>query len=121
MTDATMTWITCSLPEEERLAYLPAYFEILLTAAAINHASIEEIGDWKSCGVMIPPGEKLNGGGAKMMLKVGFQNMLWRLRWGGYGVFIPSFVFLVINSTSLARNIDYMKANERCNARDKGV
>jgi hypothetical protein len=52
-----MTFLLSDLKDdEERLAYLPEYMSILLKAATLNKATIEEVDDWKACGIMLPPG-----------------------------------------------------------------
>jgi hypothetical protein len=37
--------------------YRPKFFHVLLHAALLNGGQIDEIGDFKSCGVLMPPGK----------------------------------------------------------------
>jgi hypothetical protein len=57
--DPVITYMFYTMSKEKRLTYLPKYFDALLTAATINHAIIDEIGGWKSCGILVPPGHKV--------------------------------------------------------------
>jgi hypothetical protein len=69
------------MSKEQRLAYLPKYFSALLTAAALSHASFEEVGDWKSCGVLVPPSCKIDN--PFTLLPAGFLSVLWTIGIGG--------------------------------------
>jgi hypothetical protein len=66
---------------EARLAYIPNYFDGLLTAAAMNNAIFDEAGDWKSCGVLMPPGCRVDN--PLTFLPAGFISMLWNIGVGG--------------------------------------
>ena len=72
------------MTKEQRLAYLPAYFDVLLTAAAMNHATFEEIDNWASCGVMMPPGYRVDN--PFTLLQSGFISVLWQCGIGGCSV-----------------------------------
>lgn len=67
----------CSMNPEARLAYLPKYFDALLTAAAMNQASFDEIDDWKACGVLMPPGCRVDN--PFTIIQAGFIPMLWNI------------------------------------------
>jgi hypothetical protein len=55
--DPTITYLLSSLTPSKRLAYLPQYFHVILSAAASNNGIFDEIDNWKSCGVLMPPGK----------------------------------------------------------------
>lgn len=80
-TDPTITFLLNSMSHEQRLKYLPKYFSALVSAAALNHASIEEVDDWKSCGVLVPPGYKIDN--PFTLLPAGFLSVLWTIGIGG--------------------------------------
>jgi hypothetical protein len=60
---------------ETRIAYLPRYFNTLLTAAAMNNASFMEANDWESCNILMPPGHKVDN--PWTLLPAGFIPLLW--------------------------------------------
>ena len=62
---------------EKRLAYLPKYFDALLTAAALNKATFEEVDDWSSCSVMMMPGYRVDN--PWTFLPSGIIPMLWNI------------------------------------------
>lgn len=66
-----------SMPFSERANYMPKYFQSLLTAAALNHASFHEIGDWQSAGILMPPGARVDN--PFTILQSGFLSVLWQL------------------------------------------
>ena len=78
-----------SMGHEARLAYLPKYFDSLLTAAAMNNAVFHEVGGWRGCGVLMPPGYRVDN--IWTMLPAGFIPMLWKIGIGGcqVGGFFP--------------------------------
>ena len=69
------------MSHKARLAYLPKYFDGLLTAAAMNNAIFDETEGWKSCGVLMPPGCRVDN--PLTMLPAGFIPMLWNIGVGG--------------------------------------
>lgn len=79
--DPTITYLLNSMSKEQRLACLPQCFSALLTAAALNHASLDEAGDWKSCGVLVPPGCKIDN--PLTLLPAGLLSVLWTIGLGG--------------------------------------
>lgn len=72
---------------DARLAYLPKYFDGLLTAAALNKASFAEVDNWKCCGVLMPPGCRVDN--IWTILPAGFIPMLWNIGVGGVQVKAP--------------------------------
>jgi hypothetical protein len=70
-----------SMPAAERAAYLPNYFSVLLKAAALNGATFEEANGWASCGVLVPPGKRVDN--FWTLLPAGFAGMAWRVGRGG--------------------------------------
>ena len=74
-----------------RTAYLPDYFGALLTAAALNKASIDEIGGWRSCGVLVPPGVRVDN--PWTLLPAGLVGMAWAV--GARGCVVCFVLFTV--------------------------
>ncbi|CZR67316.1 uncharacterized protein PAC_17215 [Phialocephala subalpina] len=79
-TDPVITYILHNIPEAKRLAYLPKYFDALITAAALNDASFTEIDEFKCCVTMMPPGKKVDN--PFTMIQAGLLSMLWNIGWG---------------------------------------
>ena len=79
--DPVVTYMLSSMGRDARVDYLPKYFDSLLTAAAMNHATFSEVGGWKSCGVLMPPGHRVDN--IWTMLPAGFLPMLWKVGIGG--------------------------------------
>ena len=80
-TDPVIRFMLSSLPDNDRLAYLPAYISTLLKAAAINDAVFEEANDWACCAVWMPPGKQVDN--PLTMLQAGILGVLWRIGVGG--------------------------------------
>jgi hypothetical protein len=75
----------------QRSAYLPSYLSALLKAAALNSATFDEANDWASCGVLMPPGKRVDN--PWTMLQAGLVGMAWKVGRGGCMVcFFPIFV-----------------------------
>lgn len=74
--DPTLIYLL-SLPEQEFPDYLPKYLEVLLTAATMNGASISQISDWKSCGVVMPAGAYV--GNFWTAIQAGWVKVFWKL------------------------------------------
>lgn len=75
--DPVITYLLSSMVPAARLAYLREYFSRLLTAAAMNKAIIHEAGEWGSCGVLMPPGCKVDN--PLTMIPAGIFPMLWNI------------------------------------------
>jgi hypothetical protein len=71
-----------TLSEEEKIAYLPKYFDSLLTAAALNHGIFDEIGDWQSCAVLMPPEVRVDN--PMTWLPSGLIPLLWKIGMKGF-------------------------------------
>lgn len=56
----TVNYILDSVNPNQRDTYLPSFFRAVLTVAAANGATFDEIGGWKSCGVICPPGSAVD-------------------------------------------------------------
>lgn len=56
-TDAGIKYCLNKLSDEERLAFLPEFFQIVTTAAVLSKATIYEASSWQSCAIVIPPGQ----------------------------------------------------------------
>ncbi|TVY78233.1 putative N-acetyltransferase [Lachnellula suecica] len=80
-TDPTINYLLSSLPAAERELYRPKFFQVLASAAILNGGTIEEIDDFKSCGIMMPPGKDV--GNPLSWVQAGFVGMLWKLGIGG--------------------------------------
>lgn len=77
-TDAVFAYILQHLSDEDRIAFLPHYFEPLMKASAMADGVFDETDDFKSMTVLIPPGKKMDNyfraitaGLAALMLEVG--------------------------------------------------
>jgi hypothetical protein len=83
--DPVINYMLCSMPTRSaRLAYLPAYFQTLLKAAALNHASFDAIGPdgkYEACAVFMPPGKRVDN--TWTLVPAGFLGCLWRMGWNG--------------------------------------
>jgi hypothetical protein len=80
-TDPVITYFLSSLNLDQRLAYIAAYFRSLLTAAGLNGASFDEVGDWSCCAVWVPPGRHVDN--PLTLFQSGLLGMLWKLGLGG--------------------------------------
>ena len=89
-TDPVINFMLCSMSEEERLAYLPDFFKALLTAAALNDASFEEVSSWECSGVMMKPGRRADTW--YTLIPAGMIGMIWTLGLGGVRVSFERFV-----------------------------
>jgi hypothetical protein len=72
------------MPTSARLTYLEEYFSRLLTAAAMNEAILHEAGEWASCGVLMPPGCRVDN--PLTMIPAGLFSMSWNIGWQGLKV-----------------------------------
>ena len=74
--DPVITYMLLDMPKEERLAYLPTYWSILVKSALLNHALITEADGWKAASVVIPPGRHVDN--VWTLFYAGFLGVLWR-------------------------------------------
>ncbi|MCJ1228885.1 hypothetical protein MMC12_005549 [Toensbergia leucococca] len=82
--DPTIVYLLSLPTKAHQLAYTPTYFHTLLTAAALNNASIDEVDDWKSCGIMMPPDSSITN--PLTLIPAGFPSVIWTLGLGGLQV-----------------------------------
>jgi hypothetical protein len=75
--DPVITYMLQSLSPEERLAYMPTYFNSLFTAAASNRATFLEANDWSSCVVLMPPGAKVDN--PLTLIPSGLLGVFWMI------------------------------------------
>lgn len=75
--DPVIRYMLNNLSPEARLAYLPEYFNALLTAASLNRAVISEADSWRCCAVVIPPGADV--GNPWTFIPAGGLGLLWNL------------------------------------------
>ncbi|UNI13365.1 hypothetical protein JDV02_000115 [Purpureocillium takamizusanense] len=94
--DPAITYVLNSLPRQERIAYLPAYFTALLTAAALNRAVFYEAASWQCTSVVMPPGEDV--GNPWTLIPAGLVDMLRRIGFGGCKKMIWEFTNLTGNA-----------------------
>ncbi|CAG7964704.1 unnamed protein product [Penicillium olsonii] len=83
-TDPVITYMLLDLPQEERLAYLPTYWETLIKSALLNDAIITEADGWKAASVLLPPGQRFDD--PWTLVCAGFLGVLWRLGFSGLKV-----------------------------------
>ncbi|OBT42061.1 hypothetical protein VE00_07454 [Pseudogymnoascus sp. WSF 3629] len=104
-TDPLITYFLNGLPREQRIAYLPRYFTILMTAAAMNKGCFYHTDElestpntsispgarkgeavvgghpWRSTVVLVPPGESIDN--PLTMIPSGLTSMILKLGLGG--------------------------------------
>jgi len=78
--DFTLRYIFSHMNEEEKNAYLPEYFRGLLTAAALNNGTFSFLDNDNCCGVLMPPGSKVDN--PMTLIPAGFVSMVWKIGLG---------------------------------------
>ncbi|CAI7661545.1 unnamed protein product [Penicillium pancosmium] len=76
-TDPVVAYMLLDMSREERLAYLPTYWSILVRSALMNGALITEADGWKAASVVIPPDNGIDN--VWTLLYAGFLCVLWRI------------------------------------------
>jgi hypothetical protein len=76
-----------------RATYLPSYFSALLKAASLNGASFDEASEWGSCGVLMPPGKRVDN--FWTLVPAGFVGMLGQIGVGGCWVSLFAMFFFI--------------------------
>ncbi|PVH88973.1 hypothetical protein DL98DRAFT_508815 [Cadophora sp. DSE1049] len=74
-TDPVITYLLHHMTQAQLSAYLPKYFDGLLTAAAMNKGIFAEADDFKSCTILIPPGCHVDN--FWTLIPAGFIGMVW--------------------------------------------
>ncbi|KAG4436232.1 hypothetical protein IFR05_008288 [Cadophora sp. M221] len=74
-TDPIIMWLMHHMTPAQLTAYLPKYFDGLLTAAAMNKGIFAEADDFKSCTILMPPGCHVDN--VWTLLPAGFIGMVW--------------------------------------------
>jgi hypothetical protein len=82
--DPVITYMLLDMPKEERLAYLPTYWSILVKSALLNDALITEADGWKAGSVVIPPGRHVDN--VWTLFYAGFLGVLWKMGASGFKV-----------------------------------
>lgn len=80
--DPVITYMLLDMSKEERLAYLPTYWSILVKSALLNDAVITEADNWKAASVVIPPGKHVDN--AWTLFYAGFMCVLWKMGLSGF-------------------------------------
>ncbi|GLI79933.1 hypothetical protein PoHVEF18_008281 [Penicillium ochrochloron] len=80
--DPVITYMLLDMPKEERLAYLPTYWSILVKSALLNDALITEADGWKAGSVVIPPGRHVDN--VWTLFYAGFLGVLWKMGASGF-------------------------------------
>jgi len=75
--DPVIRYMLDSMSSEKRAAYFLRYFEILLSAAALNSARFDEADGWSSCAVWMPPGRRVDN--PATLLPAGLISILWNI------------------------------------------
>lgn len=78
--DFTLRYIFCHMSEEEKNAILLWYFRGLLTAAVLNKGTFEFLDNDNCCGVLMPPGCKVDN--PFTLISAGFLGMVWKIGLG---------------------------------------
>ncbi|KAK0110444.1 hypothetical protein ONS96_002055 [Cadophora gregata f. sp. sojae] len=74
-TDPIITYLLHHMTPAQLSAYLPKYFDGVLTAAALNKGIFAEADDFKSCTILIPPGCRVDN--FWTLIPAGFIGMVW--------------------------------------------
>lgn len=82
--DPVVAYMLLDMPREERLAYLPTYWSILIRSALLNDGLITEADGWEAASVLIPPGKYIDN--AWTLIYAGFLCFLWRIGFSGLKV-----------------------------------
>ena len=83
-TDPVITYMLLEMPTEQRLAYLPTYWTILVRSALLNGAVITEADNWKAASVIVPPGKYIDN--FWTLVSSGFLCVLWKMGFVGFKV-----------------------------------
>ncbi|KAF3392474.1 hypothetical protein F1880_008764 [Penicillium rolfsii] len=75
--DPVITYMLLDMPTEERLAYLPTYWSVLVKSALLNDALITEADGWKAASVVVPPGKHVEN--VWTLFYSGFLGVLWKI------------------------------------------
>ena len=79
--DPVIKFVLCNLSDEDRIAYLPSWFHVMLKASALNKATFQEANDWSCAAVWMHPGESVDN--PWTMIPAGLFSVLWKLGLGG--------------------------------------
>ncbi|KAJ5171936.1 hypothetical protein N7492_004529 [Penicillium capsulatum] len=79
--DPVVTYMLLDMSREERLAYLPTYWTILIRSALLNDALITEADGFKAASVLIPPGRHIDN--VWTLLYAGLLCFLWKIGFPG--------------------------------------
>jgi hypothetical protein len=82
--DPVIMYMLLEMPKEERLAYLPTYWSILIKSALLNDALITEADGWKAASVVIPPERQVDN--VWTLFYAGFLGVLWKMGASGFKV-----------------------------------
>lgn len=82
--DPVITYMLLDMPTEERLAYLPTYWSVLVKSALLNDAIITEADGWKAASVVTPPGRHVDN--VWTLFYAGFFGVLWKMGLSGFKV-----------------------------------
>ncbi|KAL2074208.1 hypothetical protein VTL71DRAFT_7986 [Oculimacula yallundae] len=74
-TDPVITYLLHHMTPAQFTAYLPKYFNGVLTAAAMNKGIFAEADDFKSCTILLPPGCHVDN--FWTLIPAGFIGMVW--------------------------------------------
>lgn len=82
--DPVITYMLLDMPTEERLAYLPTYWSVLVKSALLNDAIITEADGWKAASVVTPLGKHVDN--IWTLFYAGFLCVLWKMGLSGFKV-----------------------------------
>lgn len=115
-----------SLSPQRRLAYLPEYFHVLLTAGVLDDALFDEAADWGSCAVMMKPRTRVDS--LWTMLQAGLISLMWNVKLGGvkvgagcfservgfrqYIYLVPPDIYLLPNPNALTKSAFFSVEDE---------
>lgn len=79
--DPVIRWMTSSMPDSTRVAYLPTYWYTLLNQALLNDAVLQGANDWSCCAVWMLPGKQVDN--PLTISPMGLTALLWNIGLGG--------------------------------------
>ncbi|KAF4952456.1 hypothetical protein FGADI_6690 [Fusarium gaditjirri] len=76
-TNPPMNFVLGGMSAEKKRQFSPEYFRILMRAAALNNAIIEEADDWSALCVLVPPDSHVEN--PATLVQAGFLSLLWNI------------------------------------------
>lgn len=88
LSDPVYTWFLNHVPPSQHQEKLATLFRAVLTQAALNNGVLIEAGNFGCCGLVMPPGSRLES--PQTLLQAGLLPALWTLGLGTFKVRLPT-------------------------------